>query len=397
MSCHSSLLRAALAVLVAIPVPTALAQGSDVSGSSPVEVVYVWGAASNNQNGVTVETYNVDRWSGAARSLGQVTLPIQNVWTIQPAANDRFIYVYDQPLGGPGEVLVYPTDASGIPQTTSIQRLNWDGWTFRMDPDGILAFGIGQGKSQQGIDLVAAQIDPATGLVHPPKVVAREPSNGPCSQWLMPDGPNLVGFNAGGTQLYEEWSCDGYDDVTSTYYTRSIDQQTGALGPPMQTVVTYGGLDQGTSVSFAPDGIIEFTGTGGSIDGNYLSLFPLWGGTNPVFTCTNQMLEECGNATTVTVDPSGQNLLFQITSDTVEIARIVPQQKEVVGTGSYLIGSVASFSPDDRLIYVLQGPVGGPYNVAIYAFEPGTGAVSYNIGGLFNLPQNYWFAPALRR
>jgi hypothetical protein len=368
MSRHSSLLSTALALFVAISLTTSTAQEALPGTVSLVDVVYLY-------YGSTIETYNVDRTTGVPHYRQQISVPLTGIF-IRPAPDDHFVYAFGtDPASNASELMVYPTDRDGSLQDAAIQVENFDYPLFdidsNIDPNSHFAYTIAPNRDSQGYAVswrwLLSVIDPENGTVQPPVVVAQEPGNGPCSQWEY-GTLWFVGFSPRGNQLYEEWNCGSVGGDSEGYYTRQIDQLTGELSPAVYTAGGYGEGQGGVQVSFAPNAILELN----TYEDFSLSVFPLSGGTTPIFTCTTEMFEACSNATSYTVDPEGKNIFFQISPDTILGSRLLLDCKRIVPTGYYIPESGGLvFSPDDALIYLYQGT---PY-IQIYTFDPDTGSV----------------------
>jgi hypothetical protein len=218
-------------------------------------------------------------------------------------------------------------------------------------------------------------IDPSTGrLTESPKVLVTYPPDGPCQPGTG-GGFDLLGFNPDGNELNEVWYCSSYDTTTQYYYTRGVNQQTGALGPDVQTIVTGGSNGSYSLVNVTPQAIFDYYNLGFNGSTNILYVYPPGGGTHPIFHCTFAMLEACSRATYEGVDPSGNYIFFSSAKGT-GIAKLDLTAKQIVETGnSFPAGlEVMAFSPDEKLIYTRNGL--SPFIIAVYGFDLATGAVS---------------------
>jgi hypothetical protein len=365
------------------------------SSPAPVDVVYVMGS--------TMQTYNVNPETGEPTLEGE-GIRLQNTTsgaTVVPSPNDHFLYVTG--YNGDEYLWVYATDANGVPQVPPIQtlKLNNDS-ALSINPDGTWAYMIHATQNSQGemLDSIYAfQLNPTTGMVQlSPKLVATYPPNGPCSSGAEYPGANVVGFNSTGTQMYDEWGCPYYDTETATYYSRTVDQKTGAIGPEAE-ILEWNNTNEGFDV-------VNITATAALLfnvpnDFNYginsLSVYPLSGGNSPLFTCTAEMLEACGYATWQTVDPSGKYPFFQLSEDSTQITRLELGQQKIVDTGNYVNGVVMGFSPDDLLIYTQNEELKKPWIFPIYVFDPATGGVTYTGAAISSQSPIDQLIPAVRR
>jgi len=230
-------------------------------------------------------------------------------------------------------------------------------------------------------------VNPTTGRVSKdPKAVAVDPPNGPCSSGAEFPGLSLLGFNSSGTQMYTQWFCPYHDSISSFYYSRTVNQKTGAVGPNVQ-LFSWDDGSQGTDlVHIAQSNLIDF-----NVPNPYniglasVKVYPPTGGTTPQFTCTASMLEACGYGTYDWVDRSGNYIFIQISPTTTQVTRLERQRKRIVDTGYYVPGIVWAFSPDDALVYVEDGQMSNPYIFYVYVFNPATGGVMYT-GGQISAP-----------
>ena len=299
-----------------------------------------------------------------------------------------------------GEILqlaVYPTDANGVPRNPVIQRLEFPFSPFSIGPNGRNAYSVNYDENTQQWNFLRFPINPGTGLVQTPKLAAQESQYGPCSQYV-PGSPSIYGFSPSGDQVYEEWHCSSLEGTNEYYYyTRQVDPQTGAVGDPVLTVGTFGDGGGGTSVNITPNAILEFD----TYDCCSLSVLPLSGGS-PLFTCTAEMMDACGNAVSISVDPEGKDVFFQVFGDRslcyigciFQIGRLLLEKNEVVPTGYSLpLNASLVFSPDDALVYAVAQINSSA--VDIFLFDPDTGAL--RPGGQIHGPHSgFGMVPAVR-
>jgi hypothetical protein len=179
--------------------------------------------------------------------------------------------------------------------------------------------------------------------------------------------------------------------LTDTYYTRQVDQQTGALGPDVQTFSWENGSDGFDQVTFTPAALIDFNVPNDFNYGiNSLNVYPLSGGSTPIFSCTASMLQACGYGISENVDPSGNYIFFQTDLNVTEVTRLELAEKQIVDTGNSFPDLVQVFSPDDKLIYATNSNSTG--TIPIYVFDAATGAVTYNGGEITVAPPPFYGA-----
>jgi hypothetical protein len=363
---------------------------------SPVDVAYVVSSSG-------IETYNVDLQTGQPTDLG-LTVVVPPNPTVVPSANGQFLYVFGTDPGtGAQQLWVYATNSMGVPQSTPIQQLDFaDTYSFNIDPNETIAYGAETKLNSQGETLAAIRlftIDPATGLVtESPKAAAKYPTNGPCKSIL--DSVSFgIGFHSSETKLYDGWSCDFHESGTVSFYTRSVNQNTGALGPDVEIfawgISTGGGYDV---VDFTPRLLIDFHVPNDYQQGvSSVNVYPPTGGNSPLFSCDASMLEACGYGTSINVDPLGNNIFIRIASDTAEITKLEVAAKKIVAT-AYYVPPVIAFSPDDKLVYTQNYGLSNPYVLPIYTFDPATGAVTTTQYAQIYVQQtSFTLVPAIRK
>lgn len=369
------------------------------ASSSPVEIAYIVTSS-------TIQTYDVDPQTGFATQEGQpINLPVTYAIVV-PSPDDHFLYVssgYGQKVD---RLWVYKTDATGRPQFPAIQELTFTHSTgpINLDPNGTLAYVAQSSKNSYGdtlAQILLLDVDPTTGMLSQSKVVTSFRPNGPCITGINSPGSfGLNGFGPGGNKLYDGWGCSYYDTGGSTYYTQKINHETGTLGPPVQVFAVSDNELSGqlNLVYFTPETLIYFTIPYDYMQGyDSVNVYPLSGGTTPLFSCTATMLEACGYGYWTTPDPSG-NYIFINIGDTTQITRLDLAAKTITDTSYYVLGYYQNFSPDDSLVYSKVNSTSAPYFVDIYTFDPATGAVSTTSESDIAVQQgDYAVVPAVRQ
>jgi hypothetical protein len=395
MSRHSSLPAITLAVSLIVPA-IALAQSATQTTSS-IDVLYL---VTNN----TIQTYNVDPSYGNATLYGTLTVPApSNGYPVfVPGANDHYIYVWCM-CGTEGtDLWVYATDSNGAPQAPPVQTVQFKTafWNFVIDPNGTLAYATQplQNSSQEPeYGIRAFALNPSTGILtvfptlsaieYPPPYGICGPSN--------PFGPasfSLAGFNFNGTQLIDHWNCSGQDDWVDYYYTRTVDQQTGALGPDVATVGESGGTVSYSTVEFTPRSILLSTNYGYNDSPNAVNVY--WPNATLDFSCT---LDVCTYSYGASADRTGEFLIFYTYGGATEFTRLNMNEQTIEPVGIPLGGGVDAFSVDDKLVYGSSTlSSNGQYVIPVYVFDPGTGLITDN-DQTIPLPTEYpTVIPALR-
>lgn len=382
--CH----RSSFSVVFAVAVCLSAALSAQASSStSSIQIVYVLA-------GSTVQTYHVDPQTGFPTQQGQgVILPTATDPALVASKNDRFLYVtgYDSQIRE--HFWVFATDSTGVPQLPAIQEIKFPNTGgFEIHPDGTLAYAVESGPNSKG-EIVAAirkfSVNPTTGMVREyEKAAAIDPPNGPCSPASQFPGPgmSLLGFNSSGTQMYTQWYCPYPDSTSSFYYSRTVNQKTGAVGPNVP-LFTWSDGSLGTDlVNITRSALLYFNVPDPyNVGLSSVKVYPPTGGKKPLFACTASMLEACGYGSYDWVDRSGNYIFIPISPDTTQITKLELQKKKIVDTGYYVSGIVWAFSPDDALVYAEDGQLMNPYIFYVYVFNPATGGVTYT-GGQISSP-----------
>jgi hypothetical protein len=398
MSRHLSL--PAIILAVSFLVPATIVAQSENHNTPPIDVLYF---VTNN----TIQTYNVDPSYGSATLYGALTVPepSNSNPVFVPGANDHYIYVWCG-CGSEGtDLLVYATDSNGAPQAPPIQRVKSKApfRNFAIDPNGTLAYAVQalQNSSQQPeYGIRAFALNPETGILtefpalsafeKPPSAEICSPSN--------PFGPgyfSVAGFNFSGTRLIDNWNCSGQDDWVDYYYTRTVDQQTGALGPDVPTVGTGGSEDEFSTVTFTPTSILSFVNYGYEDSPNELYVY--WPNAASNFSCTYTMLDACSYSYGIAADRTGKFIFFYTYAGGTEVTRLNMTKKTIEPVGIPLADAINGFSLDDHLIYGERTvSSNGQYLIPVYVFDPGTGLITDN-NQTITMPNEYSILiPALR-
>lgn len=398
-SFRTTILAAVLGLCLSFSVPASHAQSTRGSSSS-TEVVYL---LTNS----TLLTYNVDRTTGNPTEEGTgITLDSVTNTVLLPSANDHFVYVTGYDATSSEYLWVYATDATGVPLLPAIQALSLtDGafstGNFVINPNGTLAYAVEQRLDSYGVDTLAKitkfSIDPATGLAtRAAQAAATYKANGPCTP-AAEASFYIYGFNPTGTVMYDYWDCNyPFANNSATYFSRSLNQTTGALGNDHE-IFDWADGNFGTDVvNFTPSSLIYFSVPNNDSQGmSSVNVYSLQGSLQ--FSCTASMLEACGYGIGNTVDRTGKFDFIQISSDSTQITRLEPSAKKIVDTGNYIQGNFQAFAPDDALIYTYDPNSSNPWLFPIYVFNSTTGSVAYTGGEIWSYIQPQSLIPALRQ
>ena len=395
---YSSISAVSLCVLLFISLSSALNAQAKPSSSSSVEVAYIL-------DGSTLQTYDVDRTTGNPTQEGSgVTLDSANNTVLVPSANDEFLYVLGNDSSGVEWLWVYATDSTGVPQLPAVQALNLtDGsfstYDFIINPNGTLAYAAESRYTSNYYavaEVVEFTIDPTTGMVTKlSKPAATYKLNGPCL--LSAEAFfYLSGFNASGTVLYDYWDCNyPFANNSANYYSRTLNQTTGVLGPDREIFAWADGNFGQDIVNISSGNLVYFSIPNNTSYGqNSVNIYTVGG--KPLFSCTASMLEACGYGLWNWVDPAGKFDLIELAPDLTEVTKIAIGTKKLVDTKNYIQGTFLGFAPDDALIYTQQANQSNPWLFPIYVFDSNSGAVTYTGGVIWDNTGNGTLVPALR-
>jgi hypothetical protein len=351
------------------------------ASSTPIQVVYVI-------DGTSLLTYNVDPQTLNATQVGTpITVGgLTGYGVLIPSPNDHSVYYVAPNAQGTDHLWVYATDASGVPQAPAIQVMTVKGfWGMQLDPLSNFAYLVSKSPNNSSYQatyyMKRYTVDPVSGKLSQPLVEAT---------YLLPDDPSgadcgleLFGFNPAATTFYDGVICNNHDNNTGTYYKRTLNSQTGALGPDVQIYSWNSGYE---GVSFVHNLMFDFVTPNDFQQGiDYVNIDPVKPNTTPVVHCTANMLEACGNAGGF-VHPSGKYLFMQISQDTTQIERVELGQHKIVDTGNYIPYPFGRFSPDGSLVYAILNQSSG-YLIEIYGFNATSSAV--RPGGAIYVPSGF--------
>jgi hypothetical protein len=357
--------------------------------SAALQVVYVI-------DGSTLTTYNVDSQTLQAAEVGTTALPESVYPGVVTSPNGHVVYYTAyQNINQQGERLyVYSTNSSGVPNGQPIQTISSPSvYSVQVDPTGKFLYVVHEGTNSNGFapfTIIRAVIDSATGKLSQPVTVANyQLEEGAESCFL-----SIVGMNAAGTKLYDEISC-GYPHggALATYNERSVDPQTGALGPDQKIYYWNNSSGGGEFVQFVKNLVFDFVIPNNyQQDDNEVNVYLVQPNvTTPLIQCTASMLANCGSDNFGLTHPSAQYVFLRNPQQTTDIDKVDFSSKQFLATSSTIPYEVQQFSPDGSIAYAAND-VNTALDIQIYGFNVSDAQVT--AGGSIDVPSGLdsWFA-----
>jgi len=359
--------------------------------SSAVQVVYVI-------DGSTLTTYNVDPQTLQAMAVGTLTLPESTYPGVVTSPNGRFLYysAYLNNSQQDHELYVYDTNASGVPGQSPVQQLKVAHLSgLVVHPSGKFLYRISVGPTSAQLTtpyaIVRNLINFENGKLSAPVTEATytldsNVTGNDCYLWVL-------GFNAAGTTMYDGIFCSGpHGSGSTTYNQRSVDLQTGALGPDQQDYsYSYYAGSENASVQFAGNLMFAFVSYyNQGPNANLVDVYQLPNVTTPQINCTTSMLAVCGDFIFGLAHPSGKYVFLTDPTNVTDIGAVNLSTQQITQTSS-IPYEVQQFSPNGTIAYGVND-VNGALKVEIYGFNAATGAVRQ--GGTISVPSDLdsWFA-----
>ena len=338
--------------------------------SAPIQIIYTL-------DGTTLSTYNIDPLTLQPTLAGTLTVETSLYGWIYPSPNGHFLYfVASNGNQSSPQLFVFATDASGVPQLPAVQKLSVNGFGgIQIDPTGNFLYMVNYAPDGSLNTLYIVRrysVDLNTGKISQPLLEAK---------YVLANfdaescGLFLNGFNSAGTTMYDGVDCGSHEGPSSTYYERTLNPQTGALGPDTQ-VFAWSLLNGGReSVSFFKNLVFNFAVPDDWQQGvNSVNVYPLVPNTSTaLLQCTATMLEACGYGGAMRVHPSGEYVFMDIGVQQVE--KVDLNSKTITDTSYYIPYPLGAFSPDGSLVYAVNNSGSGFY-IEIYGFNVSTGAVT---------------------
>ncbi|HEV2397704.1 MAG TPA: hypothetical protein VGS27_12235 [Candidatus Sulfotelmatobacter sp.] len=369
--------------------------GFSQTPSAPVQVVYVI-------DGSTLTTYNIDSKTLQATQVGTTALK-QSVYPgITTSPDGHFVYYTAyQDYSQDGEHLyVYSTDNSGIPGSSPVQTMSVTRFlALQVDPTGQYLYVVHEdtpGSQYTTYIIKRYLIDATTGKLSQPVTEASYKLDSVVS--AVDCSLSITGMNLVGTELYDAVICSyPHGGISATYYKRTVNTQTGALGPDQQ-VYSFNNNSGETNyqVQFMKNLMFVLVSPNVYPPDNTVDVYSLSNTKNPQISCTSSMVANCASDFYEVVHPSAQ-YLFLINPQTyaTDIDKVKLNSKQMVATSSTIPYEVEQFSPDGKIAYAAND-VNGAVDIEIYGFNTSNAQVT--TGGLIYVPSGLdpWFAAERR-
>jgi len=362
------------------------------SSTTPVQLIYVI-------DGSTLSTYDINSQTFQSSLVGTTTLQ-QSVYpglTTSPNGHILYYTAYQNSNQQGEKLYVYNTNSLGVPNTQPIQTLGAKGiYALLVDPTDKFLYIVHQGAvgtQYTTYTIVRFVINPTTGKISQPVTEASYKLDSVVSGLYC--SLSLDGMNAAGTMLYDEILCSyPHGGAEVTYYERSADPQTGALGPDQKVYYWNNSSGGGDHVQFVKGLMFDFVVPNSFQQNiNFVDIYRLHPNVStPLIHCTESMLADCGSDYWGLAHPSAQ-YVFMITPLTymTNIDKVDLSSKQIVATSSTIPYEVQQFSPDGKIAYAAND-VYPALNIQIYGFNVNTAKVT--AGGLISVPSDLdsWFA-----
>lgn len=322
-------------------------------------------------------------------------MPSGRYASVVSSPNGEFLYLTTENQAGNGyqNLYVFDTDSSGIPGSTPVQGINVNqliGMAINPAQTFLYAVRIGSaGPTTTPYYLVRNLIDPATGALSQPVTEAtyaldNSPSGNDC--YLQ-----ILGFNPAGTTLYDAIQCSGpHDSGSETFNQRTVDPQSGALGPDEQVYTfSLAGGNSYAQVQFENNLMFVFVGydfQGANL--NSVQIYQTQPFTNtPLVNCTTTMLTVCGDFTSSRAQPSGKYVFASDVNYFTDILQVDVNTQQLTQVNT-IPEYVEQFSPDGSVVYGANGNNG---EIWIAGFNAANGEVK--LGGHVQPPhRDLWTA-----
>lgn len=358
---------------------------SNVAPSHAVEVFYV-------VNNSTLTTYNIDPQTLDPDAVGTTAIPGSQSPYLVTSPNGQFLYYVTRFENSANDRLyVYGTNAMGVPGSAPAQTLNASHVeALAANPGANFLYSVivgPPGQTTTEYAIVRSTINPANGTLSRSAAEATYQLDSVVSAndcYL-----SLMGFNPAGTMMYDAILCSGpHGSGSGTYNQRTVNLQTGALGPDQQ-IYSFSYYAGSAYANVQVENNLMFTFVQNFNQGPNANLVDVYQlpNTSPAINCTATMWAVCGDFTFSLAHPSGEYVFLQDPSNIADIGQVNLETQQILPVNN-LPFEARMFSPDGKLVF---GPnPGNNGEIDLAGFNPANAEVK--LGGTIDLPNSgdYW-------
>jgi hypothetical protein len=349
---------------------------SNAASSAPKQVLYV-------ADGTNLYTYNIDPQTFQPSLMGTIPLPKLQLNGLAVSPNGGFLYIMasDPYPATDNRIYVYDTTGYGVPGLPLQSVPATNEYSMFVDPTGSFLYAVHMGTHASAnltlpFSIYRYEVNATNGeLTH----LLNE------ATYLLPDqGTNdcslfIAGMNSNGTRIYDNEFCGTHEGAAGFFHERTVDPQTGALGPPEQIFTwSVGTIGDPDSVQIIKGLVFAFSYPIAYQPYNGLQLYQVTTNPNakPLIDCAWNTSTVCGSDTGV-AHPSAKYVFYTNAQDnTTEVDAVDLSSKQIVPTGTTFstpTPNVLEFSPDGSIVYSWEPTTS---TISIFGFNASTAAIS---------------------
>ena len=329
--------------------------------------------------GTTLVTYNINPHTLNFTQVGTLKTSASTAYWLVPSTNDHFLYFAGLDANQNERLWVYATDASGAPQPSPVQVMDATGLdSIQMDPKANFLYAIYGFLNSDGwhttYNIQRYLVDAGKGTISQPATQATETLPTFDADYCT---VSIQGFNSTASKLYDQVYCNTHEGPQATYYERTVNNTTGALGPDVQIYSWSVYLQGGEVVQFVGNHMFDFRTSGDYPPIQSIDIFPaVPNRSKPLVQCTASMIAACGNFPNGGIaHPSGKYVFLLVSNTTTQIERVDLKNHKLVDTSNQIPNLVNQFSPDGTLAYT-SNYTGQGYYITVYGFNVTTSQVT---------------------
>jgi hypothetical protein len=361
---------------------------------SPTQIVYA-------VDGSTLYTWDINAQTLQPTQAGTTTLPESTYPGVVTSPDGHFLYytAYANLNQQGSNLWVYATNASGVPQGSPVQELNFTNlygpW---IDPAGPIAYVLYIGPNNTTTDttpyeIIRYQRNPGTGQLSNP--VTEATYNLTYAVGGETCSLDILGFDPAGGKLYDEIACTApYGSLSATYNQRTVNPGTGELGADQQIYTWQNSNGGGETVQFVRNLFFDYVIPNNYETGaNLVNVYPVQpNATTPLISCSASMQTVCGSFELGLAHPSARYVFLTDTENITHIEAVNPSAKQLQAAPSTIPYEVQAFSPDGSIAYGVNDTSSGALEIEVYGFNVSSAAITE--GGTVDVPSDLdsWWA-----